>query len=299
MAKAVTAVAEPLLSPELLARLERLEFVSRKVFRGRMKGERRSPRKGQSVEFADFRNYVPGDDLRMIDWNLYARLDQLFLKLFMEEEDLHVDVLIDGSGSMDFGTPTKFRTACQLGAAIGYVGMCRGDRVTVAAMGPHAAAAPVGRGRAGLPRMTSYLESIRPVHDVPLHDAVRDFLARRRGAGVCVLISDLMDKAGFETALRMLTGRRLDVFLVHILAPEEYDPPVRGDRRLIDAEDGDRVEITVNTVVLQRYRENVRRFIESVRGFCSRRDIVYLPVRSDTPVDDVMTRYLRRRGVVR
>src|SRR5262247_4208490 len=96
-----------LLPPDLMAQLERLELVSRKVFRGRMKGERRSKRKGQSVEFADFRSYVPGDDLRFIDWNTYARLDRLFLKLFLEEEDLHFYALIDSSASMDFGTPTK------------------------------------------------------------------------------------------------------------------------------------------------------------------------------------------------
>src|SRR6187431_1358285 len=98
-----------LLNPQLLAQLERLELVSRKIFRGRMKGERRSKRKGQSVEFADFRNYTPGDDLRFIDWNLYARLDRLFIKLFLEEEDLHVHLLVDAGPSMDFGEPTKFR----------------------------------------------------------------------------------------------------------------------------------------------------------------------------------------------
>ena len=110
----------PLLSPELLAQLERLELVSRKVFRGRMKGERRSKRKGQSVEFADFRNYVAGDDLRFIDWNTYARLDKLFLKMFLEEEDLHFYALIDASLSMDFGDPTKLHYAKQLAAALGF-----------------------------------------------------------------------------------------------------------------------------------------------------------------------------------
>ena len=138
----------PLLPPSLLGRLERMELVSRKVFRGRMKGERKSKRKGQSVEFHDFRNYVPGDDLRLIDWNLYARLDQLFLKLFQEEEDLHFYALIDASESMNFGTPTKLHVAKQLAAALGYVGMCRADRVSVQALGPMGRRAPVLRGRA-------------------------------------------------------------------------------------------------------------------------------------------------------
>ena len=125
----VTSPTDELLSAELLHQLERMELVSRKIFRGRMKGERRSRRKGQSVEFADFRSYVPGDDLRFIDWNLYARLDRLFLKLFLEEEDLHFYALIDASGSMDFGQPTKFQYAKQLAAALGFIGLCRADRV--------------------------------------------------------------------------------------------------------------------------------------------------------------------------
>lgn len=122
---------QALLSPEMMAKLERMELVSRKIFRGRMKGERRSKRKGQSVEFADFRNYVAGDDLRFIDWNLFARLDRLYLKIFLEEEDLHVYTLVDDSLSMDFGSPTKFLTAKRIAAALGYIGLCRGDRVSV------------------------------------------------------------------------------------------------------------------------------------------------------------------------
>src|SRR3954465_394152 len=123
----------PLLSPEFLTRLEQLELVSRKIFLGRMKGERRSKRKGQSVEFADYRNYVIGDDLRFLDWNLYARLDRLFLPLFMEEEDLHFYVLLDNSLSMDFGSPTKLHYAKQIAAALGFIGLVNLDRVIVEA----------------------------------------------------------------------------------------------------------------------------------------------------------------------
>ena len=150
-----------LLSPELLARLEKMELVSRKVFRGRMKGERRSPRKGQSVEFADFRNYVPGDDLRFVDWNTYARLEKLFLKMFLEEEDLHFYALIDASGSMDFGQPTKLKFAIQLAAALGFIGLVRGDRVKIETVGqPVRALAPAFRGRRSLWRMLDHLEEL-------------------------------------------------------------------------------------------------------------------------------------------
>ncbi|TWU60406.1 hypothetical protein Poly51_06820 [Rubripirellula tenax] len=293
------ATPSTLLSPELLGRLERMELVSRKVFRGRMKGERRSKRKGQSVEFADFRNYVPGDDLRLIDWNLYARLDQLFLKLFLEEEDLHFFALIDASDSMNFGDPTKLYVAKQLAAALGYVGMCRADRISVSALGPEGRRAPVLRGRASLWKMLNYLESIEPGHNVSLHDGVKDFSLRAGGTGICVLLTDLMDKAGYESALRMLIGRRMDVFVMHILSPEEIDPPLRGDRKLIDIEDGDAAEITINQYVIDKYKETVKSFIGGAKQFCSRRSIVYIPVRTDVPVETIVTRYLRERGVVR
>ena len=294
-----TTQAIPLLSPDLLARLERMELVSRKVFRGRMKGERRSRRKGQSVEFADFRNYVPGDDLRLIDWNLYARLDQLFLKLFLEEEDLHLYALVDASESMNFGDPTKLMVAKQLAAALGYVGLCRADRVSVAALGPPGRSAPVLRGRASLWKMLQYLESVESGHNVSLYEGVKDFSIRNSGTGIAVLLTDLMDKEGYESALRMLVGRRMDVFVMHVLSPEEIDPPLRGDRKLIDVEDGDFAEVTVNAYVLQKYKETVQSFIGSVKSFCSRRSIVYIPVRTDTPVETIVTRYLRERGVVR
>lgn len=295
----MTTAAAELLSPTLLAKLERLELVSRKIFRGRMKGERRSKRKGESVEFADFRGYVAGDDLRLIDWNLYARLDQLFLKLFLEEEDLHFHALIDASESMNYGVPTKLHVAKQIAAALGYVGLCRGDRVRVAALGPAGARAPVLRGRSGLWQLLGYLDAVHSGHNLSLHEGIRDFAPRSGGAGVVVLITDLMDKQGFESALRMLIGRRMDVVVIHLLAAEELEPPLRGDLRLVDAEDNDSTEVTLNEATLRKYRETVTAFINSARQFCSRRAIGYILVRNDTPIDELITRYLRQRGVLR
>src|SRR5437763_1344194 len=150
--------SQPLLDPQFLARLEQLELVSRRIFLGRMKGERRSKRKGQSVEFADYRNYVVGDDLRFLDWNLFARLDRLFLRLFMEEEDLHVYLLIDASTSMDFGDPTKLYYAKQVAAALGFIGLVNLDRVVVeafSAAGPQTS--PALRGRRSLWRLLDFL----------------------------------------------------------------------------------------------------------------------------------------------
>jgi len=289
-----------LLSPELLARLETLELVSRKIFRGRMKGERRSRREGQSVEFADYRCYVPGDDLRFIDWNTYARLDRLFLKMFIEEEDLHFYALIDASGSMDFGTPTKFWYARQLAAALGFVGLVRGDRVKIETLGTGPERpVPVLRGRRSLWRMLEYLEELPPDENVPLVEGVKSFCLRNSGKGIVVLISDLMDKSGYEGALRYLLAQEMDIYVVHVLSAEELDPELQGDLRLVDCEDGDIAEVTVSGPLMKRYRRTLAAFVESAREFCTRRGILYALARNDTPVEQLITGYLRERGLIR
>lgn len=288
----------PLLEPKLLAQLERMELTSRKIFRGRMKGERRSKRKGQSVEFADFRHYVPGDDLRFIDWNLYARLDKLFLKLFLEEEDLHFYALIDCSESMNFGDPTKLHFAKQLAGALGYIGLCRSDRVKIQALGRNTDG-QVLRGRHSLWQMMEYLEAIEPGGNAPLEQSIKQFCLRNSGKGIVVLISDLMEKAGFQDSLRYLMGQKMDVYVVHVLSPEELDPDLKGDLRLVDCEDADFAEITVSRPLYQKYKRTLAAFIESAREYCTRRGMTYLMTRSDRKIDEIVGSYLRQRGLVR
>ena len=277
-----------------------MELVSRKIFRGRMKGERRSRRKGQSVEFADFRNYVPGDDLRFIDWNLYARLDKLFLKLFLEEEDLHFYALIDNSDSMNFGEPTKLQYAKQLAAALGFIGLCRADRVRIETLSSHrVSSAPTLRGRQSLWRMTEYLESIEPGENVSLFDGIKNFSLRNSGKGILVLISDLMDKNGYEAAFRYLVSQQLDVYVIQVLSDEEVHPNVTGDLRLVDCEDSDVTEITVSQPLLKRYERTLAAFVDGAREFCLRRGMSYILANTDIPVEKMVSSYLRRRGLVR
>ncbi len=289
-----------LLSPALLARLEKMELVSRKVFRGRMKGERRSRRKGQSVEFADFRNYVPGDDPRFIDWNTYARLDRLFLKLFLEEEDLHFYTLIDASDSMDFGQPSKLQYAKQLAAALGFVALVRSDRVKVETLGlPPAGHSPVFRGRRSLWRMLESIDRIEPGEKTSLADGVKNFCLRNSGKGIVVLITDLMDKDGYESALRYLLAQNIDIYVLHLLSAEEMEPELQGDLKLVDCEDGDVAEITVSAPLLKRYKRTLAGLIDSAREYCTRRGIVYMMVDNQVPLDELVTGYLARRGLVR
>src|SRR5436190_6897944 len=187
-----------LLDPQFLTRLEQLELVSRKIFVGKMKGERLSKRKGQSVEFADYKNYVVGDDLRFLDWNLYARLDKLFIRLFLEEEDLHVYFLIDNSLSMDFGSPSKLRYAKQLVAALGFVGLVNHDRIVIEAFNERLTqSTPALRGRRSLWRMLDFLNKVEPAGPSDLAKSLKAFSLKASGKGVVVLVSDFMDKGGY------------------------------------------------------------------------------------------------------
>jgi uncharacterized protein (DUF58 family) len=291
---------QPLLDPAFLARLEQLELVSRKIFLGRMKGERRSKRKGQSVEFADYRNYVVGDDLRFLDWNLYARLDRLFLRLFMEEEDLHVSLLIDSSLSMAFGTPTKLHYAKQVAAALGFVGLINMDRVVVEAFNDRLTqTSPPLRGRRSLWRLLDFLGTVAPAGPSDLARALRTFSLRSSGKGVVVILSDFLDKNGYEDGLRYLIARQFDVYLIQILSQEELEPELAGDLKLVDAEDGDVAEVTASRPLLRRYKENLAAYRAGLHDFCTRRGVACLFTNNQVPFDRLVLTYLRQRGLVR
>src|SRR6516162_8714240 len=294
------APTKPLLDPEFLARLEQLELVSRKIFLGRMKGERRSKRKGQSVEFADYLNYVVGDDLRFLDWNLYARLDRLFLRLFFEEEDLHFYILLDNSLSMDFGTPTKLHYAKQVAAALGFVGLVNMDRVVVEAFNDRLTQSmPAARGRRSLWRLMDFLQKIEPAGPSDLRRALKTFTLKCSSKGIVVLLSDLMDKGGYEDALRYLVARQLDIYVIQILSQEEIEPEIVGDLKLVDIEDDDVAEITVSGPLLKRYKQNLAAYRSAVYEFCSRRGVAYLFTSNQVPFDKLVLNYLRHRGLVR
>jgi uncharacterized protein (DUF58 family) len=291
---------QPLLDPQFLHRLEQLELVSRKIFMGRLKGERRSKKKGQSVEFADYRNYVVGDDLRFLDWNLYARLDRLFLRLFMEEEDLHFYILLDNSLSMDFGTPTKLHYAKQIAAALGFIGLVNMDRVVIEAFNNRLTQTmPAARGRRSLWRLMDFLHQIEPAGPSDLKQALRTFSIKCSGKGIVVLLSDFMDKGGYEEALRYLVARQLDIYVIQILCQEEIEPEIVGDLKLVDVEDDDTAEITVSAPLLKRYKQNLAAYRAALHEFCTRRGVAYLFTSNQVPFDRLVLMYLRQRGLVR
>ena len=292
--------AEPLLEPKFLHRLEQLELVSRKIFVGKMKGERLSKRKGQSVEFADYRNYVVGDDLRFLDRNLFARLDKLFIRLFLEEEDLHVYFLIDNSLSMDFGDPSKLRFAKQLAAALGFVGLVNSDRVMIEAFNDRLVqSSPALRGRRSLWRMLEFLNKIESAGPSDMGRSLRTFSQKCSGKGIVVVLSDFMDKGGYEEALRYLIARQLDIYVIQILSQEEIEPDVTGDLKLVDVEDDDVAEITVSRALLDRYKKNLATYRSQLYEFCTRRGVCCLFTSNRVPFEMMVLTYLRQRGLVR
>lgn len=291
---------EPLLSPEFLARLDKLELVSKRIVQGRVQGERRSRRKGSSVEFADHRNYSSGDDLRRIDWNLYGRLEKLFLKLFLEEEDLRVHTLVDTSASMDFGSPTKLLYAKRIAAALSYIGMVHHDRVTVETFAASLAQGPGPmRTKSQIHRLLHYLERLKCEGGSDLAAAAKSFATRNLGPGVVVVVSDFLDKNGYETALRYLIARNFDVYVIHVLSAEEIDPPLTGDLRLTDAEDGDLAEITITAPLLERYKRTLEAFKTGLRDWCAARGIHYTFTSTQEPFEKLVLEYMRRNGLVR
>lgn len=290
----------PLLAPEFLRRLETLELVSKKIRAGRMKGDRLSKRKGRGSEFADFRPYSVGDDLRFLDWNLYGRLDRLFLRLFLEEEDLHVHLLIDTSRSMDYGRPTKLRYAKQVAAALGFVGLVNLDRVAVEAIGGAVPVrSPQYRGRQSLWRLVKFLDDLQPTGAGDFSTALRSFSLRTSGRGVVVVLSDFLDKGGYEEGFRYLVARNLDVYAVQILAQEEIEPNLAGDLKLTDVEDGDEAEVTISAPLLKRYQETLAAFRAGLAGYCSRRGMAYLFTSNQVPFEKLVLNYLRSRGLLR
>ena len=285
-------------SPEFLSQLERLSLLSRRAFRGSVKGERRSPRRGHSVEFADYRAYGVGDDLRYVDWNIYGRLDRLHVKLFVDEEDLCLHMLVDGSASMDFGSPSKLAYAVRVGAALGFVGLVSHERVGVGILRERATEGwPPARGRNQVVALLDFLTDVRPGGPTRLNEALGGYALRAREPGLAVIVSDLLDPQGFEAGVRALLERRFDVHIVHVLDPGELNPDLAGDFRLYDAETGEARDVTVDGEAMRGYRERLARFLERVETFCRSHEVGYHRVSTETPVEEFVVAQLRGRIV--
>ena len=303
-----------LLSAELLRRLEQFQLLAARRAKSSARGERRSRSRGQSVEFADHRTYVPGDDFRYLDWNLYGRLERLFLKLYEEERELPVRIFLDSSESMAFGEPRKFDFARQVAAAVGYVALCGFDRVSVIPF-PNLHPDPSKDRASHITEMAARgsLRSVRgkksaipffqnlnvlTAHGAAnLNDTLRRGALEARQAGLALVLSDFLDPDGYEAGLTALVGRGFQVDLVQILAPEELSPTTFGDLRLVDSETGGLQEVTFGRYRLKSYQQTVQNFIQRLREYCQARGINYFSVSSSTPLQELLLRQLRQAEV--
>ena len=315
-----------LLTPELLRRLEQFQLLAARRAKSSARGERRSKARGQSVEFADYRNYSHGDDFRYVDWNLYGRLDKLFLKLYEEERELPVRIFLDASESMTFGDPRKFDFARQIAAAIGYVALCGFDRVSAipfpsAERGARNAEtvrrSSVSPPQSTIPNQQSAIEgALRAVRgkkssmqffqnlgaltaggSADLNQSLRRGALEAKQAGVAIVLSDFLDPAGYEAGLSALIGRGFQVNAVQILAPEELTPTTYGDLRLVDSETGGLQEVTFGKFRLKAYQQTTQNFIQRLREFCTPRGIHFFSVSSDTSLEKLLLQQLREAEV--
>ena len=286
-----------LLEPPLLRRLEGLAVLVRRAVKGQMGGERRSMSRGRSPEFADFRNYTPGDDYRLIDWNAYARLDRFMLRLFVAEEELPLSLFVDLSGSMDWGQPNKATTARRLAGAIAYVALASLDRVklTVFADGPNSGVAP-HRGRHAAQELFARIQSF-PVGGPTDYSKLVWPISRQR-PGMTVLITDGLGESSIEPAIAALQLARQEGAILQLLAPQEVDPDWTGDARLKDAETGIEREFTATPATQTAYRTALARRTELIERAARRRGLRFAQLSSDQPIEDMVQLTLRRIGLL-
>jgi uncharacterized protein (DUF58 family) len=280
-----------------LSRLQTLTFLARRIYRGDTRGAHASPRRGTSLDFAEYRSYQPGDDFRIIDWNIYGRLDRLFVRLYAEEEDLSVHVLLDSSMSMEYGAPRKFDYARRLAAALVSIGIGSLDRVGVTTFtaGLGGSLAP-RRGRGQLFQILEYLSGISAGGGTDVGASLEQYASHSRSPGLAIVISDLMDESreGYRRGLRALAFHDFEVVLVHILDQEEIAPREQGALRLTDMETGRERTVTVDSGLAAAYRRRVTRFFDEVESFSLKNGIEYLRAATLVPFEEVVLRYLRQ-----
>ena len=283
-------------------KLEQLILHASRVRAGAIKGERRSSKRGTSIEFADYRSYAPGDDLRRLDWNIYARSDRPLTRLYEDEEDLAIHLLLDTSASMNWepeegGAGNKFLFARRLFAGLGFIALAENDRLTMSALSG-ARFGPV-RGRGYGVGLLRYVSSLGAGGTTDLNAALRDYALRLGRAGLAILISDFFSPSGYLEGVTTLLAKGCEVAVIHLLSPAEAEPPLAGDLRLIDVETGEPQEVSLDEGMRALYNERVRAWREDIRAECGKRGVHYVYAQTDTPWERVILQDLRRLGVVR
>ncbi len=291
---------DDLFDDEFQRKLDYLAMVSKRVFSGAMRAERRTKKTGSGIEFADHRDYAAGDDIRALDWHAFQRFDRLLIRLYEEEEDLSIYFILDTSSSMGFGEGEKLRQAKRLCAALAYVGLANLDRIAiVAATDEISGRMPTTRGKARIFRIFRFLTGVKAEGATDLGEAMKTFVAQHKRKGLAVLLSDLYDPEGFERGINVLRFNRFEPYVIHLVDKRDGKPEVKGDVRVYDCETGDEREVTVTAKVLERYQKVYDDYLEEVQHFCTSRQVSYFRADVDIPFDELILRVFRRGGFLR
>lgn len=289
------SVQSPLFDAEFLRKLDALRLLARKVVRGQSHNDRMTMRRGMGLEFSDYRSYHAGDDFRYIDWNVYSRLDQLFVKIFTAEEDLTIHLLVDTSASMQLGTPPKLDYARRVAAALGYIGLNGLDRVGAVSFAD-ALGRPLlpQRGRQQIFTLLHYFETLQSQGGTALDQVLGNYARQSPSGGLAIVISDLLDPQGYRRGLDALAYGRFDVLVIQLVDETEINPPFEGALRLYDIESNQQRRLTINRRLLERYHQKVLEYFAQIERFCAQRNIEYVRTSTTVPFEDLILRYLRR-----
>jgi uncharacterized protein (DUF58 family) len=289
-----------LFDDRFLKTLEHLHMVSRKVFAGNLRAERRTRKVGSGIEFADHRTYARGDDFRYIDWNLYGRIDKLLLRLFEEEEDLHIYILVDCSDSMAIGTPPKMHYAMKVAAALTYIGLANLDRVAIIPFGDKLLGRlPPARGKNRIHRVFEFLRTCDIGGKTELAECAKTFVTQNKRRGMVVVISDFYDPDGFEEGINTLRYNKFEPFVLQVYDQREADPQLHGDLALVDCETGDLREVTVSRSLLDAYKREHLRYCEELETFCTKRALPFFRTTTAIPFEELILRIFRSGGFLR
>jgi uncharacterized protein (DUF58 family) len=295
-----SAADDELFDDEFQRKLDYLALVSRRAFAGRLRAERRTKKSGTGVEFADHREYQPGDDFRYLDWNAYQRFGRLLVRLFEEEEDLGIYFILDTSASMGFADGLKLQYAKKVCAALAYVGLANLDRVSILTTSDRVLERmPETRGKARIFRAFRFLREVRADGRTDLGDAMKTFVAQHKRRGLAVLISDLYDPGGFEKGINVLRYNKFDPFVVHVVDPSEARPKLHGDVLVYDCETGDEREVTVTAKVLSRFASTHAQYLAQIERYCATHQVPYVAAAVDVPFEEMILRVFRRGGFLR
>jgi len=285
-----------------LKRLESLHLVSRRILAGRQRAERRSKKVGSGLEFADHRDYSPGDDFRYLDWTVYARMERMLLRLHEEEEDLTIYLLVDCSQSMalKLGDTSKFETAARVAAALAYIGLANLDRVSIVPFGTELVdVMPPTRGKNQIFKVFNFLESVEATGPTRMQECMRKFVHWHKRRGMAVVLSDFYDPRGYQEALNYLRYHQFEPFIIHLFDEDELSPKLRGDLSLVDCETGDVREVTVTPRILARYKKLHEEFSDGLKAHCSKHNMSYLRAPIQVPYDEIVLRIFRAGGFIK